>query len=102
MYVCFRKFKNSLKYKSACFSHFCKMFSVDIYKEKLKKLFTLIYLHEFFVFGFYLFMNCLAEILKVIATLLRNSPQCPESMEVRRAFLSDMIKLFNNSRENRR
>uniref|UniRef100_A0A8C4KSV0 LPS responsive beige-like anchor protein n=1 Tax=Equus asinus asinus TaxID=83772 RepID=A0A8C4KSV0_EQUAS len=41
------------------------------------------------------------QILKVIATLLRNSPQCPESMEVRRAFLSDMIKLFNNSRENR-
>lgn len=42
------------------------------------------------------------QILKIIATLLRNSPQCPESMEVRRAFLSDMIKLFNNSRENRR
>ncbi|KAM5229945.1 lipopolysaccharide-responsive and beige-like anchor protein isoform 2-T3 [Hipposideros larvatus] len=42
------------------------------------------------------------QILKVIATLLRNSPQCPESLEVRRAFLSDMIKLFNNSRENRR
>ncbi|XP_023589324.1 lipopolysaccharide-responsive and beige-like anchor protein isoform X3 [Trichechus manatus latirostris] len=42
------------------------------------------------------------QILKVIATLLRNSPQRAESMEVRRAFLSDMIKLFNNSRENRR
>ncbi|XP_053438461.1 lipopolysaccharide-responsive and beige-like anchor protein isoform X2 [Nycticebus coucang] len=42
------------------------------------------------------------QILKVIAILLRNSLQCPESMEVRRAFLSDMIKLFNNSRENRR
>ncbi|XP_053920640.1 lipopolysaccharide-responsive and beige-like anchor protein isoform X3 [Cuculus canorus] len=42
------------------------------------------------------------QILKVIATLLRNSPQCPETLEVRRAFLSDMIKLFNNSRENRR
>ncbi|XP_028932472.1 lipopolysaccharide-responsive and beige-like anchor protein isoform X2 [Ornithorhynchus anatinus] len=42
------------------------------------------------------------QVLKVVATLLRNSPQCPESMEVRRAFLSDMIKLFNNSRENRR
>ncbi|XP_036280743.1 lipopolysaccharide-responsive and beige-like anchor protein isoform X3 [Pipistrellus kuhlii] len=42
------------------------------------------------------------QILKIIATLLRNSPQCSESMEVRRAFLSDMIKLFNNSRENRR
>ncbi|NXT80145.1 LRBA protein, partial [Zapornia atra] len=42
------------------------------------------------------------QILKVIAILLRNSPQGPESLEVRRAFLSDMIKLFNNSRENRR
>uniref|UniRef100_A0A8C8VDW1 Lipopolysaccharide-responsive and beige-like anchor protein n=1 Tax=Pelusios castaneus TaxID=367368 RepID=A0A8C8VDW1_9SAUR len=42
------------------------------------------------------------QVLKVIATLLRNSPQCPETLEVRRAFLSDMIKLFNNNRENRR
>ncbi|NWJ00519.1 LRBA protein, partial [Crypturellus undulatus] len=42
------------------------------------------------------------QILKVIAILLRNSPQCPETLDVRRAFLSDMIKLFNNSRENRR
>ncbi|XP_073498622.1 lipopolysaccharide-responsive and beige-like anchor protein isoform X3 [Phyllobates terribilis] len=40
--------------------------------------------------------------LKVIATLLRNSPPSQEVMEVRRMFLSDMIKLFNNSRENRR
>ncbi|XP_074849294.1 lipopolysaccharide-responsive and beige-like anchor protein isoform X3 [Carettochelys insculpta] len=42
------------------------------------------------------------QVLKVIATLLRNSPQCPETLEVHRVFLSDMIKLFNNSRENRR
>ncbi|XP_043919368.1 lipopolysaccharide-responsive and beige-like anchor protein [Protopterus annectens] len=42
------------------------------------------------------------QILKVIATLLRNSHQSPETMEVRRVFISDMIKLFNNSRENRR
>lgn len=49
-----------------------------------------------------LLMNCFTEILKVIAILIRNSPQCPETLEVRRAFLSDMIKLFNNSRENRR
>uniref|UniRef100_A0A667XJR2 LPS responsive beige-like anchor protein n=1 Tax=Myripristis murdjan TaxID=586833 RepID=A0A667XJR2_9TELE len=42
------------------------------------------------------------EILKVMAALLKNSPASPESMEVRRVFLSDMIKLFNNSRENRR
>ncbi|XP_034441703.1 lipopolysaccharide-responsive and beige-like anchor protein isoform X2 [Hippoglossus hippoglossus] len=42
------------------------------------------------------------QILKVIAALLKNCPLSPESMEVRRLFLSDMIKLFNNSRENRR
>ncbi|KAK7166378.1 hypothetical protein R3I93_006216 [Phoxinus phoxinus] len=42
------------------------------------------------------------QILKVIAALLKNAPQGAESMEVRRIFLSDMIKLFNNSRENRR
>ncbi|XP_038569047.1 lipopolysaccharide-responsive and beige-like anchor protein isoform X3 [Micropterus salmoides] len=42
------------------------------------------------------------QILKVIAALLKNSPPSPETMEVRRVFLSDMIKLFNNSRENRR
>ncbi|XP_044057369.1 neurobeachin isoform X8 [Siniperca chuatsi] len=41
-------------------------------------------------------------ILKVVATLLKNSAPCTELMEVRRLFLSDMIKLFNNSRENRR
>lgn len=42
------------------------------------------------------------QILKVIAALLKNSQPSPETMEVRRVFLSDMIKLFNNSRENRR
>lgn len=42
------------------------------------------------------------QVLKVIAVLLKGSPPSPESMEVRRVFLSDMIKLFNNSRENRR
>ncbi|XP_029706920.1 lipopolysaccharide-responsive and beige-like anchor protein isoform X2 [Takifugu rubripes] len=42
------------------------------------------------------------QILKVIAILLKNSAQSPETMEVRRVFLSDMIKLFNNSKENRR
>ncbi|KAA8594657.1 hypothetical protein FQN60_011792, partial [Etheostoma spectabile] len=42
------------------------------------------------------------QILKVIAALLKSSPPSPESMEVRKVFLSDMIKLFNNSRENRR
>ncbi|XP_051560921.1 lipopolysaccharide-responsive and beige-like anchor protein isoform X2 [Myxocyprinus asiaticus] len=42
------------------------------------------------------------QVLKVIAALLKNTRVGPESMEVRRIFLSDMIKLFNNSRENRR
>ncbi|KAK9540554.1 hypothetical protein VZT92_002998 [Zoarces viviparus] len=42
------------------------------------------------------------QILKIIAALLKTSPPSPESMEVRKVFLSDMIKLFNNSRENRR
>uniref|UniRef100_A0A8C9VPQ2 Neurobeachin n=1 Tax=Scleropages formosus TaxID=113540 RepID=A0A8C9VPQ2_SCLFO len=41
-------------------------------------------------------------ILKVVATLMKNSTPSTELMEVRRLFLSDMIKLFSNSRENRR
>ncbi|XP_062872343.1 neurobeachin isoform X2 [Trichomycterus rosablanca] len=41
-------------------------------------------------------------ILKVVATLLKSSTPSAELMEVRRLFLSDMIKLFSNSRENRR
>ncbi|XP_031428916.2 LOW QUALITY PROTEIN: neurobeachin-like [Clupea harengus] len=41
-------------------------------------------------------------ILKVVATLLKNSSPSAELMEARRLFLSDMIKLFSNSRENRR
>ncbi|XP_061136528.1 neurobeachin-like [Syngnathus typhle] len=41
-------------------------------------------------------------ILKVIATLLKNSAPGAELMEIRRLFLSDMIKLFSSSRENRR
>uniref|UniRef100_A0A672LSW3 Neurobeachin n=1 Tax=Sinocyclocheilus grahami TaxID=75366 RepID=A0A672LSW3_SINGR len=42
------------------------------------------------------------QILKVIAALLKNASPGTETMEARRIFLSDMIKLFNNSRENRR
>lgn len=49
-----------------------------------------------------LFLLMFVEILKVIAALLKNAQPSTESMEVRRVFLSDMIKLFNNSRENRR
>ncbi|XP_077064158.1 neurobeachin isoform X5 [Siphateles boraxobius] len=41
-------------------------------------------------------------ILKVVATLLKSSTASADLMEVRRLFLSDMIKLFSNSRENRR
>ncbi|KAM8905556.1 neurobeachin isoform 2-T2 [Spinachia spinachia] len=41
-------------------------------------------------------------ILKVIASLLKNSAPSSELMEVRRLFLSDMIKLFGKSRDNRR
>ncbi|XP_053279356.1 neurobeachin isoform X2 [Pleuronectes platessa] len=41
-------------------------------------------------------------ILKVVATLLKSSAPSTELMEARRLFLSDMIKLFSNSRENRR
>ncbi|XP_041654369.1 neurobeachin [Cheilinus undulatus] len=41
-------------------------------------------------------------ILKVVATLLKNATPSTELMEVRRLFLSDMIKLFSSSRENRR
>ncbi|KAJ8412485.1 hypothetical protein AAFF_G00128210 [Aldrovandia affinis] len=41
-------------------------------------------------------------ILKVVATLLKSATPTGELMEVRRLFLSDMIKLFSNSRENRR
>lgn len=49
-----------------------------------------------------MFLLIFLEILKVVAALLKSSPPSPESMEVRKVFLSDMIKLFNNSRENRR
>lgn len=48
------------------------------------------------------FFFSLPVILKVVATLLKNSSPSAELMEVRRLFLSDMIKLFSNSRENRR
>ncbi|KAF7648126.1 hypothetical protein LDENG_00161520, partial [Lucifuga dentata] len=41
-------------------------------------------------------------ILKVVATSLKNSAPSAELMEVQRLFLSDMIKLFSSSRENRR
>ncbi|XP_048826742.1 lipopolysaccharide-responsive and beige-like anchor protein [Brienomyrus brachyistius] len=42
------------------------------------------------------------QVLKVITELLDGSPPCPAAFEVRRLFLSDMIKLFGTSWENRR
>lgn len=41
-------------------------------------------------------------VLKVIASLLRQSKACDELMEVKRLFLSDLSLLCNASRENRR
>lgn len=41
-------------------------------------------------------------ILKVVATLIRQSKQTPELLEVKKLFLSDMTLLCNNNRENRR
>uniref|UniRef100_A0A673XZS5 Neurobeachin a n=1 Tax=Salmo trutta TaxID=8032 RepID=A0A673XZS5_SALTR len=41
-------------------------------------------------------------ILKVVSTLLKSCSPSPELMEVKTLFLSDMIKLFSSSRENRR
>lgn len=41
-------------------------------------------------------------ILKVVATLIRQSKQTEELLEVKKLFLSDMTLLCNNNRENRR
>ncbi|XP_055933664.1 neurobeachin-like isoform X4 [Argiope bruennichi] len=41
-------------------------------------------------------------ILKVIATLIRQSKHCEELMETKKLFLSDMTLLCNNNKENRR
>uniref|UniRef100_A0A4W5N7Z2 DUF4704 domain-containing protein n=1 Tax=Hucho hucho TaxID=62062 RepID=A0A4W5N7Z2_9TELE len=41
-------------------------------------------------------------ILKVVSTLLKSCSSSTELMEVKTLFLSDMIKLFSSSRENRR
>ncbi|XP_065282933.2 neurobeachin isoform X1 [Dermacentor albipictus] len=41
-------------------------------------------------------------ILKVVATLIRQSKPCEELIEVKKLFLSDMTLLCNNNRENRR
>ncbi|OQV18752.1 Lipopolysaccharide-responsive and beige-like anchor protein [Hypsibius exemplaris] len=41
-------------------------------------------------------------VLKVIAVLLRQSKQIPEILELKRVFLSDMMALCSNSRDNKR
>jgi hypothetical protein len=41
-------------------------------------------------------------ILKVVASLIRQSKPCPALEEVKKLFLSDMTLLCNNNRENRR
>lgn len=67
----------------------------------LVELTKLIYIYDFFV-CVCVCLNAISVILKVVATLLKNSAPSTDLMEVRRLFLSDMIKLFSNSRENRR
>lgn len=44
----------------------------------------------------------LSVILKVVATLIRQSKQTEQLLEVKKLFLSDMTLLCNNNRENRR
>jgi hypothetical protein len=43
-----------------------------------------------------------AVILKVVATLVRQSKQTEQLLDVKKLFLSDMTLLCNNNRENRR
>ena len=44
----------------------------------------------------------LSVILKVVASLIRQSKSSPDLEEVKKLFLSDMTLLCNNNRENRR
>jgi len=43
-----------------------------------------------------------SAVLKVVATMIRQSKAIPEVAEVKRTFLSDLTILCNNNRENRR
>lgn len=61
------------------------------YNNTLRKLINLIYLNSF-----------RPVILKVVATLIRQSKQTEQLLEVKKLFLSDMTLLCNNNRENRR
>lgn len=49
-----------------------------------------------------LYILCVSVILKVVATLIRQSKQTEQLLEVKKLFLSDMTLLCNNNRENRR
>ena len=44
----------------------------------------------------------ISAILKVVATMIRQSKKDPETMEVKKVFLSDLTILCNNNKENRR
>lgn len=44
----------------------------------------------------------LSAVLKVVATMIRQSKVGPAVMEVKRCFLSDLTILCNNNRDNRR
>ena len=48
------------------------------------------------------FQTFFSVILKVVASLIRQSKPCPALEEVKKLFLSDMTLLCNNNRENRR
>lgn len=49
-----------------------------------------------------LFNISVVVILKVVASLIRQSKPCQKLEEVKKLFLSDMTLLCNNNRENRR
>ena len=44
----------------------------------------------------------ISAILKVVATMIRQSKNDPETLEVKKVFLSDLTILCNNNKENRR
>ena len=47
-------------------------------------------------------ISFLVAILKVVATMIRQSKNDPETLEVKKVFLSDLTILCNNNKENRR
>lgn len=47
-------------------------------------------------------LNNFTVILKVVATLIRQSKQTDQLIEVKKLFLADMMILCNTNRENRR